>query len=142
MQRNKYGFRKTNKVLLLVGLIVFGAAGYYIAAAMEPDTLIYDWMERFWSDVIRHPFSNYWNQYSAACIGIAVLIYVMLCLYYLSNAKNYMRGKEFGTAKFMDAKELNRELADLSTDVTDEKNIVLTKTKKCFHTIYRLERRY
>lgn len=141
MQRNKYGFKKVHWGWILFGLCCFVAMGYYIAAAMEPGFLIYEWMERLWGEVLTHPFCNYWNPYSAICIGIALFIYAMLCFYYLSSAKNYMRGREFGTAKFAEAEELNKQLADLSMDVTDEKNIVLTKNRKWFKTVYRLERR-
>lgn len=140
MQKNKYGLRKVSPWLILAGLIFSLAGGYYIAAGMEPGFLIFHWMDKLQNVVLQKPFDNYWNQYSAACMGIALFCYLLALLYYLTTAKNYMRGKEYGTAKFMEAEELSKELADLSTDVMDEKNIVLSYEKRWFKRVYRLER--
>jgi len=140
MQKNKYGLRKVSWVLILSGMLFSLAVGYYIAAGMEPGFLIFDWADKLQYVVMQNPFENYWNQYSAVCMGIALFCYLLALMYYLTSAKNYMRGKEYGTAQFIEAELLNKELADLSTDINDEKNIVLICEKKWFKTTYRLER--
>ena len=141
MQKNRYGFRKVSWGLILLGLIFSIAGGYYVAAGMEPGFLIFDWADKLRNEVMHNPMENYWNQYSVACIGGALFVFLVAFMYYLTTAKNYMRGKEFGTAQFIEAKELNKELANLSTDIYDEKNIVLSCEKKWFKKVYRLERK-
>lgn len=140
MQKNEYGLRKINWGIALVALLLSLAAGYYLAAGMEPNFLVYDWLSKMQNTVFREPFRNYWNAYSLPCMLIAFFCYLFAGLYYLATARNYMRGKEFGTARFAEARKLSKELADLSTDINDEKNVVLSYKKKWMKKVYRIER--
>ena len=139
MSRNS---EKRNKhIFLLFILFPVLATGYYASAGMEPGFLIYDWVDKMENVVLKAPFENYWNQYSAMCLVIAFIAYLFICMNILSAEKHYMHGREFGTAKFVDAAVLNKQLADLSTDIEDEKNIVLSWTRKWFgQKEYEIER--
>lgn len=140
MQKNEYGFRKINWWLAVIILLTVLAAGYYLAAGMEPGFLIYDWLDKMQKVVLKEPLQNYWNVYSLPCMIFAFICYLIIGLYYLASAKNYMRGREYGTARFIDASRLNKELANLSEDVWDEKNIVLRVERRWLKKIYHIER--
>ena len=133
--------RRKKWIFLLFILFPVLAAGYYVSAGMEPGFLIYDWVDKMKTVVIQNPLENYWNSYSMYCIMAAFICYLFICLKVVSVKKHYMHGREFGTAKFVDAAVLNKQLADLSTDINDEKNIVLSWTKKWFgQKEYKIER--
>ena len=48
---------------------------------------------------------------------------------YITSRKNYLPGKEMGSAQYADVKKVNKRLADLSKDPDDEKNIVVLKKR-------------
>ena len=134
---NKKNKRRNMLIFSIPAMLI----GYYISAGMEPGFLIYDWMDKMQTVILPDPFKNYWNQYSLLCIIAALIIYILIYLKESSKDKNYMHGREFGTARFAKAEELNKELADLSTDVSDEKNIVLSWKKSWLGVKeYKLER--
>ena len=68
-------------------------------------------MERL-NIVTGKPFANYWNVYSLKAIVGAVFVYAIGMLMYLTSRRNYMPGKEFGTAVFANPKQVSKELAD------------------------------
>lgn len=142
MQKNEYGLRKINWGIAIFLLIVSLVFGYYLAAGMEPGFYIYDWLDKMQNVVFQNPFRVYWNQYSLLCIFVAFLFYSCAGLYYLTTAKNYMKGQEFGTAKYGEPKKLNKELANLSKDINDTENIVLSCQKRWFgKKVYKIERK-
>lgn len=133
--------RKKKRKLRLFLLFPVMTAGYYVSAGMEKGFTVFDWVERMRSTVLESPFENYWNEYSTYCLGAAFIVYLFICMSLMSAEKNYMHGREFGTAQFVEAEVLNKELADLSTDIKDEKNIVLSWRKKWFgQKEYKIER--
>lgn len=139
MSKNKKHTKKRFFLLLLLFLML--AAGYYASVGMGPGFTVFDWVEKMQNTVVEAPFENYWNEYSAYCLGAAFIIYLFICMSLMSAEKNYMHGREFGTAQFVEAEVLNKELADLSTDIKDEKNIVLSWRKKWFgQKEYKIER--
>lgn len=141
MQKNEYGLRKVNWVVAVFLFIVSLLAGYYMAAGMEQGFLIYDWITKMQNVVLQQPFQNYWNTYSIPCMVLAGFCYLFGFLYYLTTGKNYMKGREFGTAKFISPEKLNKELANQDNDIEDEHNIVLIGRKKGFKKFYQIERK-
>lgn len=127
-KKNKWGFRKIKWPYVLSLLTFALAAGYYAAAGASPDGTIFTWYRNM-QPVLQEPFRNYWNEYSLTGIVAALCIYSLWFLYYLVSAKNYMKGKEFGTANFGEASGLNKKLADMNNSVKDEKNIVVERKR-------------
>lgn len=127
-KKNKWGFRKIKWPYVLSLLTFALVAGYYAAAGASPDGTIFTWYRNM-QPVLQEPFRNYWNEYSLTGIVAALCIYSLWFLYYLVSAKNYMKGKEFGTANFGEASGLNKKLADMNNSVKDEKNIVVEKKR-------------
>ena len=73
--------------------------------------------------VITHPFSQlYWSDKSKYVFLLIFMIYLIALSYSLANLKNYMPGKEMGSAEWGDPKKFNKNLASKDGD-----NIVLSK---------------
>lgn len=68
-------------------------------------------MERF-NVVTSAPFANYWDESSIKLMVGAVFAYVIAILMYLTGQKNYMPGKEYGTAVFAEPKLVSKKFAD------------------------------
>ena len=73
--------------------------------------------------VFRNPIKNYWNAMTPKSMIFAALIWSVAFLHYLSSQRNYMPGREYGTAKFANIKALVKKYADKD----DSKNRILTQ---------------
>ena len=63
-------------------------------------------------ELISHPFQLQWLPHTWIVILVCLFIYALVILFVLSSRKNYMRGKEHGSAQFEDAKTLNNKYHD------------------------------
>lgn len=75
------------------------------------------------NDAIGHPFKNYWTEYSLKAMIVGTLIYAIAVLLYITSRRNFMHGKEYGTASFANIQQVNKSISDKS----DEKNRILSK---------------
>lgn len=114
--------------LILVEAVLAGIAGYYFAGGMRQGITIFEWEENM-KIIMADPFSSYFNQYTWKAIAVFELIYLWLMLMYITSRKNYLPGKEMGSAQYADVKKVNKRLADLSKDPDDEQNIVVLKRR-------------
>ena len=57
-------------------------------------------------------YGNYYNSNTVKAVAIALGIYAMAIVMYYTSQRNYMPGKEFGTARFENPKQVNKILAD------------------------------
>ncbi len=80
--------------------------------------------------VLENPFVPYWNQYTGRTILVFLLIYIFADMMYLAGRRNYLPGKEMGSAQFADVKKVNKCLADLSTSPDDSGNITVLGEKR------------
>lgn len=112
------------------GLIVFAIIGeifvlyfsYVAAGVWEKGVDIFTVMNRF-SEAIKNPFNNYLSQYTVKALIGGSIIYGMAMLMYITSRRNFMIGKEYGTAQFADINGVNKQLSDK----TDAKNRILSK---------------
>ena len=63
-------------------------------------------------EVLENPFRNYFNAYTFKSIVFVSLTYALVILMYYTSIRNYMMGKEYGTAQFADPKEVSKKLQD------------------------------
>lgn len=57
------------------------------------------------------PFKNYYEGMATIkAVIVAEMTYVMIMLMYYTSLRNYMPGKEFGTAKYANIKQVNKQL--------------------------------
>lgn len=76
--------------------------------------------------IFTNPFQNYYNAKTPACILFALTVCVLAFLYYFTTLRNYMPGKEFGTARWANIKKLNEKFIDSD----ENKNRILTENFK------------
>lgn len=118
---------------VIFGIIVI-IAGYYVAGACYPGANIFLWYVNFKDNVLTHLWANYYNDYTLIVIGIFLAIYAVFVLYYIVGQGNFMHGKEMGTAKFADPKDINKKFANKEDkDMNDPKNIVIYKKEYPFY---------
>lgn len=122
-------------ILLIFGAIAAILAAYYCAAGMRAGENIFIWRERM-QTVLQHPFEVYFNEYTGKTEMVFLLIYILLALMYVTSRRNYLPGKEMGSAQYADVKKVNRRLADLSRDMDDPENIIVPR-KTIFQKIKR-----
>ena len=91
------------------------------AAAYEQDANLFDLMARF-SEVLKHPALLRWTAYTPKGIIGALACYGLAVTLYYSDHENRRPGEEYGSAKWGNARELNKRYAD-----RDGKNVILTK---------------
>lgn len=105
-----------NKKKISLWFIVAGAAlsayaGYLLNGAWEPGMEAGAFLESF-NRVCDKPFADYYNGTTLKAVVAALMAYAVALLLYVTSQKNYMPGKEFGTARFEPPKTADRMLAD------------------------------
>lgn len=113
-------------ILLILGAIAVIVAAYYCAAGMRTGETIFLWRERM-QNILTHPFEWYFNEYTAKTELVFLLIYMLMALMYVTSRKNYLPGREMGSAQYADVKKVNRRLADLSRDMDEPENIIVPR---------------
>ena len=103
--------KKPSVIFLSVGAVLTVYLGYLISGAWEKGMNFMDFMERF-QEVCDHPLANYFNENTVSITAIALGVYAVAVLMYYTSQRNYMPGKEFGTACFEDPKKVNAMLMD------------------------------
>ncbi len=58
------------------------------------------------------PLADYFNGTTLKAVTAALVVYGMALLMYLTSQRNFMPGKEYGTARFESPQAVNRALAD------------------------------
>lgn len=107
--------------LFLLGLaeaFAYYAGGLFVTG----DVTFFNYEEKLY-DILTHPFRNYWNEMSVACMITAFIIWLMAVSYFQIYYRDYHFGIEQGTARWADIRKLSKKLK--STD--ENKNTYLTK---------------
>ena len=107
---------QTGKKKPLWSMIVLGAIlaifiGYLAGGAWTEGATLFTFLSNF-TVVIQSPFADYFNQYTTGAVLIALVIYVIVILLYYTSQRNFMPGREYGTAKFINPKTVNKKLQD------------------------------
>lgn len=118
-----------SSAILVMGLILALTAAYYCAAGMYEGETIFEWSGRM-QTILKNPVAVYLNSYTGNTVLVFLLVYFVAALMYLTSRKNYLPGREMGSAQFADVKKVNRRLADPGKDVTDPENIAVIRCKK------------
>lgn len=92
-----------------------------LACAYEAGTNLFALMERF-GLLLGRPDLLRWTAYTLRCILGAVVCYGLAVTLYYSDHENRRPGEEYGSAKWGNARELNKQYAD-----PNGKNVILTK---------------
>ena len=103
--------KKVSFWLILIGVLLSGYGGYLLNGAWEPGMELNAFLSSF-NRVCAEPFANYYNASTAKAVIIALSVYVIALLMYITSQRNFLPGKEFGTAQFENPKIVNKALAD------------------------------
>ena len=108
MVQNK---KKVSLWFIVLGAVLCAYAGYLLNGAWEPGMEMNAFLESF-NRVCAEPFANYYNQTTMKAVVIALIVYATALLMYITSQRNFMPGKEFGTARFESPQMANKILAD------------------------------
>ena len=97
----------------MIGLGGFFAIylGYLVGGAWVPGRRFDEFMAVF-SYVLEHPFANYFNVNTPRCVVAVTFVYAIAITMYYTSQRNMMPGREFGTAKFANIKQVVKNLQD------------------------------
>ena len=104
--------KKLNWILWLVLFVLWILFGYYASGIFTFSDLSIDNCLDKLSYVFTHPFHNYFNDKTKAVILVFIMIYLIALSYAFTNLKNYMPGKEMGSAEWGEPEKFNKELKD------------------------------
>lgn len=108
MVQNK---KKVSLWFIVAGALLSAYAGYLLNGAWEPGMEMNAFLESF-NRVCAEPFANYYNGTTLKAVVIALIVYATALLMYVTSQRNFMPGKEFGTARFESPQMANKILAD------------------------------
>ena len=108
MQRTK---PKPSWIFILFGALFSAYIGYLAGGAWSEGSNAFIFVPEF-VKVLKKPFGNYFNEYTMQAIGITLILYGVVMLTYYTSLRNYMPGREYGTAKFASIKKVKEKLED------------------------------
>ena len=73
--------------------------------------------------IFTHPFQNWANDKTPACLGVGVLVWVFLAMYIVTRCRNFHGGAEYGTEDWGDVREICKRLRNPD----DTKNRILSR---------------
>jgi len=103
--------KKPSAVLILLGALASAFIGYLAGGAWPDSKNAAEFLESFLI-VADNPFHNYFNEYTLNAVVIALVVYAIVIIMYYTSQRNYMPGKEYGTAKFANVEQVNKILKD------------------------------
>ena len=103
--------KKPNIMLILLGALASAFLGYLVAGAWRTGIEFNEFLDRF-AVICSYPLHDYYNEFTFRMIGYALLVYAVVIVMYYTSQRNLMPGKEYGTSKLADIKQVNRFLAD------------------------------
>lgn len=89
--------------------------GYLAAGLLSMEGISFDNYTTYLQRLLRRPFANYYNGYTAYFLMGAALLWLLLMVYAWASTHNLRPGTEYGTAKWGDIKDINKRLASLCT---------------------------
>lgn len=106
-------------VLLLLPVLWLAAL---LASGYENGMTVFELMGRF-SNILKRPFAIRWTVHTFRFLAAAVCLYGFAAALHLSSRKNRRIGEEHGSARWGNARQLDRKYRDKNP----ENNVILTK---------------
>ena len=103
--------KKVSIWFVVLGAVLCAYAGYLLNGAWEQGMEMNAFLESF-NRVCAEPFADYYNETTLKAVVIALIVYATALLMYVTSQRNFMPGKEFGTARFESPQMANKILAD------------------------------
>ena len=106
-----YREKKQPFVFFIFLFVVALYGGYCLGPLAEKDLDLFTLLQDI-EYALLHPLPFHFGSGTVLGIGIAMVLWLLFFLTVLSNDKKYMFGKEYGSARLADPKELNEVLED------------------------------
>lgn len=103
--------KKPHIPLIILGAVLAVCLGYLVNGAWKEGMEFVDFLNSL-NDVLSNPLRDYFNEYTPKAIVSAVVIYLIIVVMYYTSQKNYMPGREYGTAMFVPPYVINRVIAE------------------------------
>ncbi len=97
--------------MIVLGAFASAFLGYLVAGAWRDGIEFHEFLERF-TIVCSYPLHDYYNEFTFRMTSYALLAYAVIIVMYYTSQRNFMPGKEYGTSRLADTKQVNRVLAD------------------------------
>lgn len=97
-------WKKQKKPTVLFALLLAGflALGYYGGGIFCYPDVEFQEIEKLFGEILSHPFKNYWNDKSPACIGLGFLLWLLLMSYFEYYQRDFHPRIEHGSAEWAD----------------------------------------
>ena len=103
--------KRPNIIMIVLGAFASAFLGYLAAGAWRDGIEFHEFLERF-TIVCSYPLHDYYNEFTFRMTSYALLAYAVIIVMYYTSQRNFMPGKEYGTSRLADTKQVNRVLAD------------------------------
>ena len=103
--------KRPNIIMIVLGAFASAFLGYLVAGAWRDGIEFHEFLERF-TIVCSYPLHDYYNEFTFRMTSYALLAYAVIIVMYYTSQRNFMPGKEYGTSRLADTKQVNRVLAD------------------------------
>ncbi|MBA4698471.1 MAG: type IV secretory system conjugative DNA transfer family protein [Ruminococcus sp.] len=113
MEQNRK--KKSFLIAWSILLILFLWAAYCISGLCLMEGLTIENYTGYLAEVFRHPFRNYYNSKTYIFLLSGFGIWFFCMIYGYTGLHNLMDGKEYGTARWANLKDINKRLACLVT---------------------------
>lgn len=110
-------------------LVVFEVIGYYISGMfLYPDVNMSNYQEVL-VDIFMHPMKNYWNEKTRGCLYLAAFGWMGLIIHYQYYHRNFVLGREHGSAEWADPKQVMATKGDKQGRILSQ-HITISKSGK------------
>lgn len=103
--------KKANHGFFLMMLLVVLYIGYCLGKS-DWESVTLETFSAFLEYSLTHPLPILFTEQTAQACGIGIMIWGIAYLSHISSIRNFMPGKEYGTARLAQPEELNRRLKD------------------------------
>ena len=108
---NRYEKNGPPVLLLVVIGILFLLLGYFLGGVFKLGKFSFLTLGDNLIHVITHPFQNWFNSRSLACIGLGFVAWLLLSSYVFTRYRN-VQPHQYGNREYEDPSEITKELAD------------------------------
>lgn len=110
-------------------LVVFEVIGYYISGMfLYPDVNMSNYQEVL-MDIFMHPMRDYWNEKTRGCLYLAAFGWMGLIIHYQYYHRNFVLGREHGSAEWADPKQVMATKGDKQGRILSQ-HITISKSGK------------
>lgn len=97
--------------MVLLGALASGYFGYLLNGAWHPGCSLSEFFSAL-NQISAEPFANYYKDTTLKAVVMALFVYFVVIIMYLTSQRNFLPGKEFGTARLESPQTANRILSD------------------------------